>query len=163
MKYERLTKRVDNYPKIKYCSKNCETISCVDCGCCDELDYALYRLAELEDKIENGTLVELPCKVGDEVYEVQVGNNVFEVNYKYGKVIEHKVSKVQIKSTIIVYWQDGKSNKDYGYLYNDIYFDTYLTKAEAEKRLEELQKEDDYEDFRAMALGYDEFRLPQKN
>lgn len=26
---------------------------------------ALNRLAELEDKIENGTLVELPCKVGD--------------------------------------------------------------------------------------------------
>lgn len=25
----------------------------------------LHRLAELEDKIENGTLVELPCKVGD--------------------------------------------------------------------------------------------------
>lgn len=26
---------------------------------------ALNRLAELEDRIENGTLVELPCKVGD--------------------------------------------------------------------------------------------------
>lgn len=25
----------------------------------------IHRLAELEDKIENGTLVELPCKVGD--------------------------------------------------------------------------------------------------
>ena len=31
---------------------------------------ALNRLAELEDKIENGTLVELPCKVGNVVYEV---------------------------------------------------------------------------------------------
>lgn len=26
------------------------------------------RLAELEDKIENGTLIEVPCKVGDTVY-----------------------------------------------------------------------------------------------
>lgn len=25
----------------------------------------LHRLAELEDKIENGTLIEIPCKVGD--------------------------------------------------------------------------------------------------
>lgn len=31
---------------------------------------AVKRLGELEDKIENGTLVELPCKVGDVVYEV---------------------------------------------------------------------------------------------
>lgn len=30
----------------------------------------LARLAFLEDKIENGTLVELPCKKGDYVYEV---------------------------------------------------------------------------------------------
>lgn len=28
------------------------------------------RLYELENAIENGTLVELPCKVGDTVYEV---------------------------------------------------------------------------------------------
>lgn len=31
---------------------------------------ALNRLAELEDKIENRTLVDLPCKVGDTIYEV---------------------------------------------------------------------------------------------
>lgn len=31
---------------------------------------AVKRLAELEDKIENGTLVELPCKVGEIMYEV---------------------------------------------------------------------------------------------
>lgn len=30
----------------------------------------LHRLAELEDKIEQGTLIELPCKVGDTIYEV---------------------------------------------------------------------------------------------
>lgn len=35
-------------------------------------DLKIYRrLAELEDKIENGTLVELPCKVGDTVYCVE--------------------------------------------------------------------------------------------
>lgn len=32
----------------------------------------LERLAELEDKIEDGTLVELPCNVGDKVYWVDV-------------------------------------------------------------------------------------------
>lgn len=31
---------------------------------------ACNKLAELEDKLEEGTLVELPCKVGDTVYIV---------------------------------------------------------------------------------------------
>ena len=33
-------------------------------------DTIYTRLQELEDKIENGTLIELPCKVGDIVYEI---------------------------------------------------------------------------------------------
>lgn len=37
---------------------------------------ALQRLAELEDKIEAGTLVELPCKVGDKVYVIPSYTNV---------------------------------------------------------------------------------------
>lgn len=37
---------------------------------------ALQRLAELEDKIEAGTLVELPCKVGDTVYVIPSYTNV---------------------------------------------------------------------------------------
>ena len=42
---------------------------------CEEyetLKRCIERLAELEDKIEDGTLVELPCKVGDKVYWVDV-------------------------------------------------------------------------------------------
>lgn len=54
--YKRLTvKNVGRYTQIK------DEYSTFDC---------LKRLAELEDKIENGTLVELPCKVGDTVYWV---------------------------------------------------------------------------------------------
>ena len=42
-------------------------------GTCDNYDRFLEtytRLVELEDKIMDGTLVELPCKVGDTAYEV---------------------------------------------------------------------------------------------
>lgn len=59
--YKRLTKQV--FDKVQ--------------GCEDKMTmhgqslYDLYnRLAELEDKIENGTLMELPCKAGDTIYEV---------------------------------------------------------------------------------------------
>ena len=31
------------------------------------------RLAELEDKIEQGLMIELPCKVGDKVYVIRKG------------------------------------------------------------------------------------------
>lgn len=36
---------------------------------------AIKRLAELEDKIENGTLIELPCKVRDTVWFVYETEN----------------------------------------------------------------------------------------
>ena len=49
----------------------------------------LDRLAELEDKIEDGTLVELPCKVGDTIYEV------FK-NHKPPFIQQTKVEKIII-------------------------------------------------------------------
>lgn len=49
----------------------------------------IHRLAELEDKIENGTLVELPCKVGDTLYEV------FK-NHKPPFIQQTKVEKIII-------------------------------------------------------------------
>lgn len=71
--YERLTYR----PYIK------------DKVCCLQPDGKLQDLAErlykLENSIENGTLVFLPCKVGDTIYEVfknhrpPYGTEVFDV------------------------------------------------------------------------------------
>lgn len=68
--YERLMKRNANgevetvkRPKSSYIQEVYEEW--------DEINRELkLRLAELEDKIENGTLVELPCKVGEIMYEV---------------------------------------------------------------------------------------------
>ena len=92
------------------------------------------RLAELEDKIENGTLIELPCKVGDKVY-------VFDSD-KNGETI---ISEEIIKDYNI----DGNSfsiivqERNYSYFLseNGIGKDWFLTKAEAEEKLKELQNE----------------------
>ena len=61
--YKRLTfkRLVDSY------DDDCEETENTSTASYEEL---LNRLAELEDKIENGTLVELPCKEGDIVYFV---------------------------------------------------------------------------------------------
>lgn len=58
--YQRLTfkRLVDPY------DDNCEEDENASAANYDEL---LNRLAELEDKIENGMLAELPCKVGDAI------------------------------------------------------------------------------------------------
>ena len=67
--YKRLTERHEN----GYIELMCD--SCKYNDKCDvETHYCNAAvkncLAELEDKIENGTLIELPCKVGDTIYEV---------------------------------------------------------------------------------------------
>ena len=89
------------------------------------------RLADLEDKIDNGTLRELPCKVGDTVY--------FDT-YRHGESIGIKPHKVERVDVVVITertfgnigadipeWQFGKS--------------VFLTKSEAEARLKELQEE----------------------
>lgn len=54
MESERLTERAGNGVAT---TKGCA--SCFDiCGCCEYADSAIDRLAELEDKIEHGTLVD---------------------------------------------------------------------------------------------------------
>ena len=69
--YKRLTNKdwKENYDIFEdVCCDTCTE----DCGECERNFSALVRLAELEDKIENGMLVELPCncKIGDLVYGV---------------------------------------------------------------------------------------------
>ena len=101
--YKRLTKQVFN--KVQ--------------GCEDKMTmhgqslYDLYnRLAELEDKIENGTLIELPCKVGDTIYEV------FK-NHKPPFIQQTKVEKIIVTEIGNIYITNIRKIKslltDYGY------------------------------------------------
>ena len=94
MKYERLTNAGKDYTESE----------------------AIDRLWELEDKIENGTLVELPCKVGAKIYIV--GESDF------------CIPKYQM-------WEDEFCLEDIEKFGKTI----FLTKADAEKRLEELRGE----------------------
>ena len=67
--YKRLTERRGNLI-IDKCA-NCENVNNPQ-GCTDKICYEFMksRLAELEDKIENGTLIELPCRVGETLWEI---------------------------------------------------------------------------------------------
>lgn len=94
------------------------------------------RLAELEDKIEQGTLIELPCKVGDTVYEVvkHILPNGERITIEKRKVLEIAyISSRGVRPWIIKCWGTAFDNCDFG-------DSVFLTREEAEKRLEDLKK-----------------------
>lgn len=117
--YQRLTvKNVGRYTQIK------DDYSTFDC---------LRRLAELEDKIENGTLVELPCKEGDIVYFVNW--------YRHPPRIEaFKVDHLEVnKNYIRVACYDFENEYDYS-MYRFDGKDISVSKEEALKKLKELKQ-----------------------
>lgn len=125
MKYERLTNgefdgQCDHWTSLAFmggkigCWNEAEEryMLCEECIHKQRYD----RLRKLEDKIENGTLVELPCKIGAKIYIV--GESDF------------CIPKYQM-------WEDEFCLEDI-----ERFGDTvFLNKAEAEKRLEELRGE----------------------
>lgn len=93
---------------------------------------AVKRLGELEDKIENGTLVELPCKVGDVVYEV------FK-NHKPPCIQQTKIEKVIVtnKGLRLKLERNSVYETSVSALGKTLFF----TQEEAEKMLEEIKNE----------------------
>ena len=79
MKYERLTKKDQDWFEFTEITDN-----------------EIYtRLQKLENKIENGTLVELPCKVGDAVWYIKADGEVIWVDEMIVKGFEFsKCNKV---------------------------------------------------------------------
>lgn len=128
--YKRLTNKdwKENYDIFEdVCCDTCTE----DCGECERNFSALVRLAELEDKIENGTLMELPCKVGDRIWVI-LGNNIFG---RKVKSIVIRGDGYTIKTSNTNGWKDLEPyyNAEFGVIW-------FLTKAEAEAKLKELQE-----------------------
>ena len=128
MKYERLTIR-ETFG-MPFCAhqvdNDCSRLNCNECPA------IINRLAELEDKIEAGTLVELPCKVGDTVYVV------YSV-----EIVEWEVVSIQIFENNTLFRLGHKNTDDYNSFWLGELGDyAFLTKAEAEKRLAELKSQE---------------------
>lgn len=90
------------------------------------------KLCDLEDKIENGTLVDLPCKVGDTIYEVFI-------YHKPPFIQQTKVKKIIIteKGLKLKLARNSVYETSIASLGNTL----FLTEAEAEARLQKLLKE----------------------
>ena len=104
-------------------------------------DLRIYnRLAELEDKIEQGKLIELPCKVGDTVCKYyKVENGI--------KIYSGTVTKIEMRKNGILIYITNLPNfyyeKSFIVELRNKYIDTtcyyFCSVKEAEKRLKELQ------------------------
>ena len=96
------------------------------------------RLWDLENKIEQGTLIELPYKLGTKLY--------FLVLHSFGGYFEIFETDLWV---YVSRYKDEIGGVDFAIEINDIDFDyetwvvahCYSTKAEAEARMKELQEE----------------------
>ena len=107
---ERLTEVV--YKK-GYCKRKpaCDG-SCEDCN---HFETMVDRLAYYEELEEQGLLLRLPCKVGDTYFRIL-----------YGDIYENEFNNT---ATIVSMMEDGAFGKT-----------VFLTKEEAEQKLESMQK-----------------------
>jgi hypothetical protein len=97
------------------------------------------RLAKLEDKIERGELVELPCKVGDEIYIVsKLGIEEFAVKAISFTILDH-----DCWGTNYIQFVDKNGHRKFNYqvYFSEIGKTVFLTKAEAEAKLKEKELE----------------------
>ena len=125
MEYKRLTIR-DNIGCFKYDLKDFKH-KIGEFGDYDAFfaySMVVKRLGELEDKIEAGTLVEIPCKVGDNAVAIidtlAYPNAIYNVKLKdLAYIVEDENGDVTFQHITRIFG----------------------TKAEAEKRLEELKNE----------------------
>lgn len=106
------------------------------CGNYDRFLETYNRLAELEDKIENGTLVSAPYAIGQELYWVDKKGYFDVEKVKVSLIIIRHDGSVDIR--LNHYNDDGsfRSCFKYGTKYGEL-FDN---EEEAEKRLEEIRK-----------------------
>lgn len=96
------------------------------CGNYDRFLETYNRLAELEDKIENKNLIELPCKVGDSFYGFYgiESNTIFKYSVTAIKILENNI--IHLCTVYDIEFVLGKN--------------CFLTKAEAKAKLKELQE-----------------------
>ena len=136
---ERLTKReisgitYNNSPGF-ICSCYCDNCS-KGTGDCDRLKAMVNRLAKFEDLEEQGLLARLPCKVGTEVFAI------FPRDSHYTKC---QIKKIEIRPTIfgkICYFAEpvGQRGRCFRYFDNEFGKTIFLTREEAEKKLEEMK------------------------
>lgn len=89
------------------------------------------KLKEYEDSEEQGRLIKLPCKVGDTVYGMSMG--------KFISLTVNEISIFCMKGEKIINAKCQSSDEFRNYVEREFGKTVFLTKSEAEAKLEELR------------------------
>lgn len=132
----------------------------------DDIRAVLKKLADYEDLEEQGLLVRLPCKVGDIIY---VDSAILPIedmegyedidnklpSYFQGRVVSFRFAKrnwvkIAVKAKWLYEWIDDETGPESDYIEYEKKFSIllsmigkyiFLTREEAEKKLEEMKKD----------------------
>ena len=104
-------------------------------------DKILTKLAVYEDLEEQGLLVRLPCKVGDMVWDNDFGYpESYEIKaFSYGYCDSYV--EPDIEDEIIFYYENYTGSITGAFPMSEIGKTVFLTREEAENKLEELKNE----------------------
>lgn len=100
------------------------------------------ELKKYKDLEEQGLLVRLPCKVGDMVWDNDFGYpESYEIKaFSYGYCDSYVESGVGIEDEIIFYYENSIGSITGAFPMSEIGKTIFLTREEAEKKLEEMKK-----------------------
>ena len=135
MEYQRLTKKVKDCFQYDLKDFKHKIGEFGDYDAFFAYSMAVKRLGELEEKIENGTLVNVPYAIGQEVYWVDKKG--------YFDVEKVKVSLITIKhdGSVDIRLNHYRTGGNYSgcFKYDPKHDELFDNEAEAQKRLEELR------------------------
>lgn len=124
----------------KTCEEFCKYVvdGCRNCY----IQQAFKKLADYEDLKDQGLLVRLPCKVGDMVWDNDFGYpESYEIKaFSYGYCDSYVEPGIGIEDEIIFYYESYTRSIAGAFPMSEIGKTVFLTREEAEKKLEEMKK-----------------------
>lgn len=103
----------------------------------------LTKLRKYEDLEEQGRLIELPCKVGDRIWDNDFGTPYwYEVTgFSLGDMDgEYCEDEVTVFDQVIIHYQNSRGSITGRFAVSEIGKGVFFTREEAEKALEEMGK-----------------------
>lgn len=107
---------------------------------CEEGYCAMEKLADYEDAEERGRLINLPCKVGDTVWDNDFGRPcAYTITaFSFGECEEYICKPVTTKE-VVFYYENSSGSITGSFAESAIGKSVFLNKSEAEAKLKELR------------------------
>lgn len=137
---ERLTERELNVMGLASYTK-CNTDECVGyCGGCNAEEEAKLKLKHYEDLDEQGLIIRLPLKIGDDLWDNDFGRpcSYYVTGFSFGRLSPDEFDDYDSYEQLMIHYTGFGSEGRFPL--SEFGKTVFLTKEEAEKALEEMEK-----------------------